>query len=84
MNIVFLGPPGSGKGTQAKRLADKLGFKHLSTGDIFREAIGSETELGRRIKSFVESGKLVPDDLVSEVVFKAINWSDFLSIYTRN
>ena len=72
MNIVLLGPPGSGKGTQAKRLAETQNLKHLSTGDAFRDAIKSETELGREIKGFVESGKLVPDHLTSEVVFEKL------------
>jgi adenylate kinase len=70
MNIVFLGPPGSGKGTQAKRLASELKLKHISTGDVFREAIGAQTELGKEIKSYVDNGKLVPDELVSRVVFE--------------
>ena len=72
MNILFLGPPGSGKGTQAKRLAETRGLVHLSTGDIFREEIQSQSELGQRIKNYVDSGKLVPDDLVSEVVFETV------------
>lgn len=69
MNVVFLGPPGSGKGTQAKRLAAAFGMTHVSTGDVFREAIAEQSDLGKQIKSYVDSGKLVPDDLVSEVVF---------------
>jgi adenylate kinase len=69
MNIVFLGPPGSGKGTQAQRVAADHGLAHLSTGDIFRDAIKSKSELGQEITSYVEAGKLVPDDLVSRVVF---------------
>src|SRR5436190_6334971 len=69
MNVVFLGPPGSGKGTQAKRLADEFKLTHLSTGDVFRENIKNQTPLGQKIKSFVDGGKLVPDTLVSEVVF---------------
>ncbi len=72
MNIVFLGPPGSGKGTQAKGVADKFNLVHLSTGDAFREAIANQTELGREIKGFVDSGKLVPDELVSRVVFEKV------------
>lgn len=81
MNIVFLGPPGSGKGTQAKAVADKFKLTHLSTGDAFREAINGETELGKEIKSYVVAGKLVPDELVSKVVFEKIgslNGSGFL------
>ncbi len=70
MNIVFLGPPGSGKGTQAKRIAANFGLTHISTGDVFREAIGKKTELGVEIKAYVDGGKLVPDDLVSRVVFE--------------
>lgn len=69
MNVIFLGPPGSGKGTQAKKLADEFKLTHLSTGDVFRENIKSQTPLGVKIKSYVDGGKLVPDSLVSEVVF---------------
>lgn len=72
MNIVFLGPPGSGKGTQAKGVADKFNLTHLSTGDAFRDAINNKTELGFEIKAYVDGGKLVPDELVSKVVFEKI------------
>jgi adenylate kinase len=72
MNLVFLGPPGSGKGTQAQKLVESFKLTHLSTGDIFREAIKSQTELGKEIKEFVEQGKLVPDELVSAVVFEKL------------
>lgn len=72
MNIVFLGPPGSGKGTQAEKLAVANKLKHLSTGDVFRAALKSDSELGKEIKGFVESGKLVPDHLVSAVVFEKL------------
>lgn len=72
MNIVLLGPPGSGKGTQAKNIAAKHNLIHLSTGDAFRDAISSNSELGKEIKAFVEGGKLVPDELVSKVVFEKI------------
>ncbi|MBV9080727.1 MAG: adenylate kinase [Elusimicrobia bacterium] len=73
MNIVFLGPPGSGKGTQAKGLAEKHKLVHLSTGDLFRDAIARKTPLGLEIKSYVDGGQLVPDELVSRVVFDKLN-----------
>lgn len=72
MNIVLLGPPGSGKGTQASQMAGELKVPHLSTGDVFRDAIKGETKLGKEIKSFVDGGKLVPDELVSAVVFEKL------------
>ncbi len=72
MNIVFLGPPGSGKGTQAKRLAADHDLMHLSTGDVFRDAIAAKSPLGLEIRSFVDTGKLVPDELVSRVVFEKL------------
>ena len=64
MRIVFLGPPGSGKGTQAKLLAKRLGVPAVSTGDILREAVKRESPLGRRAKKIMEAGELVPDDVV--------------------
>lgn len=72
MNIVFLGYPGSGKGTQAKLLSQRKGFFHISTGDLFREEMSKGTELGNRVKSFISSGKLVPDELVLEVIREKI------------
>ena len=72
MNIVFLGPPGSGKGTQAKQLADTTHLIHLATGDIFREAVRAGTPLGKKIEDIIHSGKLVPDELVSRVVFEKL------------
>ncbi len=68
MRLVFLGPPGAGKGTQAAVMADRFGVTHASTGDIFRQAIAGETELGRTVKDYLDSGKLVPDSLTSRVV----------------
>lgn len=62
--ILFLGPPGGGKGTQAKLLTKALGIPHVSSGDMLREAIASETELGRKASEYVAVGDLVPDDLV--------------------
>lgn len=70
MNIIFLGPPGSGKGTQAKRVAERFKLTHISTGDVFREAISKGSELGMEIKAYVDNGKLVPDELVSRTVFE--------------
>jgi len=67
-NIVLLGPPGSGKGTQASRLSKTLGLTHISTGDLLREAIGLGTPLGIKAKEYVESGRLVPDELVVELI----------------
>jgi len=67
-HLVIIGPPGSGKGTQAVRVAGELGIKHLSTGDILREAVKEETELGLKAKSFMEQGALVPDELMLELI----------------
>ncbi len=64
MRLVLLGPPGSGKGTQAAKLAQALGVPRISTGDILRRNVADGTKLGRQAKAFMESGKLVPDDLV--------------------
>ena len=68
MYIVMLGAPGTGKGTIGKILSKDLGLTHISTGDIFRDQISRETELGKKIKSYMESGALVPDDVVIETV----------------
>jgi adenylate kinase len=67
-NLVLLGPPGAGKGTQAQRLRDDFDLPYYSTGDILREAIASETELGKQAKEIVEAGELVPDDLICAVI----------------
>lgn len=63
LNLVLFGPPGAGKGTQAAKLIGKYNLVHLSTGDIFRENIKGETELGKLAKSFIDKGELVPDDV---------------------
>jgi len=68
MRLSILGPPGAGKGTQAKRIAREYGLEHLSTGELLRTAIGEGTALGRRVEPYVTSGRLVPDELVSGVV----------------
>lgn len=64
MRLVLLGPPGSGKGTQGERLAQALGVPRISTGDILRRNVAQGTELGKKAKAFMETGQLVPDDLV--------------------
>ncbi|MEF3279655.1 MAG: adenylate kinase [Elusimicrobiota bacterium] len=77
MNIIFLGYPGSGKGTQAKLLVSNRKFTHLSTGDLFRDEISKKTLLGEKVKSYINSGKLVPDNVVLEVIENKIkNISD--------
>lgn len=63
LNIVLFGPPGAGKGTQSEKLIEKYGLVHLSTGDIFRENIKGETELGVLAKSYIDKGQLVPDEV---------------------
>ena len=74
MKIIMLGAPGAGKGTQAKMLAEKYGFPHISTGDIFRDNIKNGTELGAKAKEYMDKGLLVPDELVVDLImdrFKA-------------
>lgn len=73
LRIVLLGPPGSGKGTQAKRLMEELKVAHISTGDLLREAVKAQSELGKKAKEFMNAGKLVPDDLVIALVREKIS-----------
>jgi adenylate kinase len=68
MRIILLGPPGSGKGTQAKLLCQRNQLEHISTGDMLRQAMNQQTPLGVRARSFIVSGQLVPDELVNELV----------------
>ncbi len=68
MRLILVGPPGSGKGTQAKLLSSRLGLTHISTGDILREAARQNTPLGQVALPYMRSGQLVPDDLVNEIV----------------
>jgi adenylate kinase len=68
MNIILLGPPGSGKGTQAKMIAEKYNVKHVSTGDILRENVRNNTPLGQEAKKYMDAGKLVPDALLVEII----------------
>ena len=74
--IVMLGPPGAGKGTQAKILAEKLGLMHVSTGDLFRENLSRETELGKLASSFMVRGELVPDDVTIAMVRERLSRPD--------
>jgi len=67
-NLVFLGPPGAGKGTQAKRLAQELGLMHISTGDILRDAVKRGTPLGKKAKEYMDRGELVPDELIVALI----------------
>src|SRR5579871_3899964 len=76
MRLIFIGPPGSGKGTQAKLLATRLDLRHVSTGDILREAIAKNTPEGQLAKSFVKSGQLVPDDIVNQIVGSCFRRAD--------
>ena len=68
MNVILLGPPGAGKGTQAIRIAEKYHIPHISTGDIFRKNIKEQTPIGVVAKSYIDKGQLVPDDVVIEIV----------------
>lgn len=74
--IILLGPPGSGKGTQAVRLSKELGIPHISTGDLFRDHLSRSTDLGKKVKSFMDSGNLVPDSLVLDMLFSRISQPD--------
>ena len=68
MNLIFLGPPGSGKGTQAVRLAEEKGWVHLSTGDVLRTAVKAGTDLGRQADGYMTRGELVPDELIIDLI----------------
>lgn len=72
-NLILFGPPGSGKGTQSIKIAEKYGLVHISTGDIFRNEIKQKTELGIKFKSIVEKGKLVPDELIIDILDSALH-----------
>lgn len=89
MNVVIFGPPGAGKGTQAARIKERLGIVHVSTGDMFRDHLKRETELGRRVKEIMARGELVPDEITDEMVRQRLCQSDcaagvLLDGYPRN
>ena len=76
MNIVMLGSPGAGKGTYAAILSEKYGFPHISTGDLFRDVVKEDTELGRKVQEIMDSGSLVPDDITLEILKKRLEEDD--------
>lgn len=81
MKIIMLGAPGAGKGTQAKKIAEKYAIPHISTGDIFRANIKSGTELGKKAKTYMDQGLLVPDELVVDLVVDRVNQEDCTNGY---
>jgi adenylate kinase len=76
MNLIFLGPPGAGKGTIAQRVTDELGVVQISTGDLLRAAVADGSELGKKAKGYMDSGELVPDDLVIDLLKERITKDD--------
>ena len=76
MNIIFLGPPGAGKGTQAQKICDALNIPQISTGDILRRAMKEGTETGLKAKSFIDAGQLVPDDVIIDIVKERLAMAD--------
>ena len=76
MNIVLLGAPGAGKGTQAAKLVESRGLAHISTGDILREAVKNQTELGVKAKGYMDAGELVPDDLIVDLMKERMEQPD--------
>ena len=76
MNIIFLGPPGAGKGTQAQKICDALNIPQISTGDILRRAMKEGTETGKKAKSFIDAGQLVPDEVIIDIVKERLAMDD--------
>lgn len=76
MNIIFLGPPGAGKGTQAQRICAALNIPQISTGDILRRAMKEQTPTGMKAKSFIDAGKLVPDEVIIDIVKERLQQDD--------
>ncbi len=76
VQVIFLGPPGSGKGTQSARLSELLAVPHISTGDILRTHVAQQTDLGQKAKAFMDQGDLVPDQLILNMVQERLDQSD--------
>ena len=76
MRIILLGPPGAGKGTQAKKIADEFGICHISTGEIFRKAVSEQTPLGKKAAEYIDKGLLVPDEVVEGIVESRLGMND--------
>lgn len=76
MRLLFIGPPGAGKGTQAQRVAERLGIAHVSTGDMFRRHVSEGTELGRRVSAIMEAGDYVPDEITVAMLAERIDDPD--------
>jgi adenylate kinase len=76
LNLILLGPPGAGKGTQAERLAEDFGLPHISTGDMLRAHVAEDTELGRKTKGFIDAGELVPDEVIIGMIVERIDEPD--------
>ena len=81
MKIIMLGAPGAGKGTQAIQIAEKYGIPHVSTGDLFRHNISNNTDLGKEAKSYMDAGKLVPDELTVRMLFDRVSKEDCANGY---
>jgi len=78
--IIFLGPPGAGKGTQAEKVSNKYNLAHISTGVMLRQHVENETELGLKARNLLDNGLLVPDDLVTEMLLERLNENDAASV----
>src|SRR4051794_36400999 len=76
LNLILLGPPGAGKGTQAERLTDDFNLPYIATGNILRAAVANATELGKQAKTFMDAGELVPDEVITGVIVQAVEGPD--------
>ena len=83
MNLLIMGLPGAGKGTQAAKIVEEFGVAHISTGDMFRAAMANQTEMGTLAKSFIDKGELVPDEVTNGIVKERLAESDIESLVER-